>query len=166
MAGNVFIPFNHQPVTVSAGTSYTVPAGKYARVTVTLAASIRYSGPNFAPADGVYFLSISETGASESTSLDFWLDDGDVVAFTLVEPGPSTSIAGASSTGNYTRFLSDVCTAKVTINGTDAGYVVAAGSMVCSVSYTTNASPIGLGSLISRAQANLVANEYYKITGA
>lgn len=70
----VIIPFNHQPVSIDSGdTTYTCPAGKYARVTC----SVSVSAACFSTTTDA---SLAAAANSVATPF-FWLRAGDVLAF-------------------------------------------------------------------------------------
>lgn len=111
MSAPYIIPFNFQPVNTGASTSgYTVPAGKYARVTISLQTEISVSttaNPSGAPSTDSLF-----TTGQDSSIATFWLKTGDVVSMT------STSGSGSITIGSGSQVQRSSCYAAASINGT------------------------------------------------
>ena len=111
---SLFLPFSHRPTSVIANpTSYTCPAGKYARITGTLSTNATATGTALlgGAANGTIF--DTETNAG-NTSFEFWVDVGDVVTKQTDNiVGSQSSLSGATF---YTA--ADTGYARVLINGT------------------------------------------------
>jgi hypothetical protein len=116
MSAPFFIPFNNKPASVGSGTSYTVPAGKYARVTYNMAVNAR----------GVLTLGVPEivTNISSSDSLNgvIWLNPGDAITAIKTAATGTTSIIGTPA---YSTLLYSTSTATVRVNGTDIAQIFA-----------------------------------------
>ena len=139
MSAPYIIPFNFQPVaTVAAGSTYTVPSGKFARVvaTLTVSALVGASG--------------GSNGAQSQTNtgvFEYWLKAGDVITV--------TGVTGATSGGAVTGVASATVTAEVTINGTTSATVGA------SASYTGAG---GSWSISGARRFEVLASEYNQIS--
>lgn len=89
---SIFIPFNHQPASVSVKTgSYSIPAGYYARVVVSLRAEAygKVRGAT-ATTTAVY----TTTASADSNSKEFWVPTGTALNVT-------TGTLSISDTTNY-----------------------------------------------------------------
>jgi hypothetical protein len=116
MASPYIIPFNHQPVSSAAisGGSYTCPAGKYARVVLTLSASARGT------CNTLSVISNSTTSGLSSTQ-EFWLRAGQTIT-------TSTTIASGSATpssNTSSLLLSSDSIASATIGGVQVAKIMA-----------------------------------------
>jgi len=90
MGSPMIIPFNFQPVNTVVGTtaSYTVPAGKYAKVSITASASSRLApGSGSSSQYSINTLSAS----SNSDTKDIMLKSGDVLTSSLTNASGSHS---------------------------------------------------------------------------
>lgn len=109
MAGKYVIPFDNNPVNVATGYSgtYTVPSGKYARVTISINASVAFVGYSV----GTYGILTASTGGASSscgcvsTSFDVWLNAGDTVTASLQPSPPNTTIASTTSASDVHSYL-------------------------------------------------------------
>lgn len=94
---DLFIPFNHQPVSTSRGTgTFTCGSGKYARV------RIQVSGAAYgvAAVDAASAASYS-TSDSFCDSFDVWVNDGDTISFsTSVASATTGSVTSGTASGN------------------------------------------------------------------
>ncbi len=89
MSAIISIPFNHQPVNTGAGSgTYTVPAGKYARLTFNCVAEAYLTLSNSTGLN----LTNGNSAESNVSNGTVYLKSGDII---------STSTSGAS--GSYTR---------------------------------------------------------------
>jgi hypothetical protein len=111
MSAPYIIPFNFQPV--NSGTinnaSYTVPAGKYARVIATVQASARASRTMTAVPNSYIH---SGYGGTDSKTVELWLRAGEVVTTT-------TTVASgtASNTINTPASVVSASTAMLSVGG-------------------------------------------------
>lgn len=94
MANSFFVPFNNQPVNTGRGSdsnSYTVPSGKFARVTITLCARAYVNNmPDVG--GGVASIACGE----DSTTLVIYMDEAEVLDFT------ASNASGSNGNGNDT----------------------------------------------------------------
>ena len=110
------IPFNHQPESISVKTgSYTIPAGKFARVTVSLSVSARgrvtVSGGGTPSSDSTAF-----TSDSMSKTATFFVPSGSVLDI-------ASSAANSTASGVNTAVgvhTSAISTASFSIDSVDA----------------------------------------------
>ena len=112
MADNLQFPFNHAPVSLgfADNTSYTVPAGKYARVLFCYSASAyTYAGD---PGQ-----SISVTTDNQNGVFEIWLRDGDII--------DATTVVANANAGASDKQLSGFSRINITVNGTIAKRVYA-----------------------------------------
>jgi hypothetical protein len=113
MANAFFVPFNFQPVNTGAGnesSTYTVPAGKYARVTVTLCVSA-YAGSQSVINNSNDH--IDSNSNSNSTSFEIFMNEGEALTF-------SASPANANDNTGYRTFtLADESLISARIDGTE-----------------------------------------------
>jgi len=114
---SLFVPFDHRPVATipKSNAGYTVPAGKYARIsgTITVVASANGTSNN-----GTQFgVAIQSQGSSVPFS--FWLTEGDVVTI------GSDSASGSFSSTVQTSGFSD---ARILINSVIVARVYASAS--------------------------------------
>lgn len=122
MPAPFIVPFNNQPVNTGVTTaSYTVPAGKYSRVIVTvgLTASVSKS-PVASATTGAAAQAGSYTAnqGSFNDKLELWLKAGDVLSFTTsVASGAvsATSITTVAS-GVYFRATSSSTQTTISLN--------------------------------------------------
>jgi len=119
MANQLFIPMTFMPVnTGAASNSYTVPAGKYAQVTITLTTAVKVNQDDYvsAIADVASYTAVP---GSTTETVQIWLSSGDALT-------SSTSVASGTGTAAYngtiTRAVFDSTTAEsscsVLLNGT------------------------------------------------
>jgi len=121
MASNIYIPFNHRPANIDFknNASYTVPAGYYARVVATCTVSAYAAvSPSSAMTMGM---------TSNSCVIELWVDAGDIVSSSRVQPSSSGS-----------QIHADYAEATVTVNSNVIGKcrTYASGSANSSVSVT------------------------------
>lgn len=103
MSAPFIIPFNFQPVNTGASSStYTVPLGKYARITATLTTTAYPSSLDLVT--GQVYHSV---GNSNTTTFSIWLKSGDAV---------SVSNTAASRTSSVTDTITGISTALLKIN--------------------------------------------------
>ena len=122
MAAPIVVPFNNQPINTGVTTaSYTVPAGKYSRVIVSIGLSAQFSKT---PTSNETTGANSQTGSYMSTpasfndKLELWLKAGDVLAFTTTTASgtitvPSTTLAAS---GQLLRVAQSSTSASITLN--------------------------------------------------
>jgi len=98
MSAPFVIPFNFQPSSSSRGTtaSYTVPAGKYALVTITISHSF-YPSTGFVGAQPITTLAESCHGNGFQGSFDIWMKSGEVLSLSNTNTNGSASISGNTS---------------------------------------------------------------------
>jgi hypothetical protein len=97
MAAPFFVPFNFQPISIQRGSgTYTVPAGKYARVTINLSV---FCTPGILN-PGTFF-----NAGNQSENADIFLKSGDSLAF--------TQSLSASSVSPGTAILTNTLSASI-----------------------------------------------------
>lgn len=115
---SLLFPFNFRPSATVQGNggaaTYTVPAGKYAYITVSLTASISHAGAEGTLAGGTGSVESISVCNTDSKVFNFWLTTGDVVTFTLPADSAVTSAIGPTHTTSTVQ-------ASVSINGNIAG---------------------------------------------
>jgi len=116
MSAPFFIPFNFKPVAVGSGTSYTVPAAKYARVTYNMSVSARGTLTTGVPEI------VALQNGNDCLSGTIWLNAGDSVTSVLVNASGTTSIIGTPA---YSTLLYSTSVATVRVNGVDAAIIKA-----------------------------------------
>lgn len=131
MASIINIPFNFQPVNtgVVANGSYTVPAGKYARVMATLSVK-SYMGP-LVQVSG----SVDGGNGEDSVSIELWLKSGDIVSVSN-----SAGSATATASGNINQasnFANAISTANLLVNGVVVSSVTCASWVYLTPANTT-----------------------------
>lgn len=147
---NTFIPFDNNPISTSQGdlsSSYTVPAGKFARVTVSI--SLR--------AGIVPSVSVTGNGnqyCNDNVSFDFWLKSGDVLTKTN-----TFSSAGPVSITSATYFTSD-STSKIEIKSNSNTI----SSHAITASFNGTPSSNGNYSRVADGITTYYAQEYNNIT--
>lgn len=134
MSAPYIIPFNNQPVATGASSStYTVPANKYARVTITLSVTAYASGTNDSafgntPAEG--------PSLADSKTIVIWAKAADAISF-------STSAASASATAvtAQNRYATGTSSSSVRLNGATFSTI-----QVTAVGHTSNVnlSPVSV----------------------
>lgn len=94
MTSRVIIPFNFAPVSSSRGTtgSYTVPSGKYARITITVSHSF-YPSTGFVGVLGVTTSAESCHGDGFQGSFDIWMKSGEVLSLSNTNTNGSAAIS-------------------------------------------------------------------------
>lgn len=110
MANSFFVPFNNNPSGVDYGNTsrpYTCPAGKYARITATLYAETYGTAYN----GGAGGISQMFDSSSNTTSLSFWIDAGDIVSCSTV----AANSAGSPGLG-VALSVTDTSSATLQVN--------------------------------------------------
>lgn len=158
----LFIPFDNNPVNNDeTAASYTVPAGFYAIVSVTLSASA-YVYPTTSNV-GSLLSDTSEFTASntaDSVNLTLRLKSGEVL--TLLETVASGSSIG-SGTSVGTHYVSGTSIASVSINSVVVGKVIAPASGGIRDIIATANRDIGVA-LAGSAEVNWSVAEYNNIS--
>lgn len=140
MSAPYIIPFNNQPVTTGAGTAtYTVPSGKYARVTITLNTAIYFSASS---ATTVANFPPSGNTACDTVVISIWAKTGDAISFAANSPG-ATSSAGATAAVAY---LTSTSTMTALLNGTAFAKASATATFITSNSASSTVTSEGAGS--------------------
>lgn len=108
-----YIPFDHRPsnITNRDNASYTVPAGKYARVVFSYSCNAYYAN------GGDVGQSVGITNGNAVGEVDFWLDAGDVLS-----ASKSNAAAGPSGAGKSLHASSSI---TVSINSSVCKRIVA-----------------------------------------
>jgi hypothetical protein len=89
MSAPYIIPFNFQPVNTGISNStYTVPAGKYARVVVNLSASARIFNTSLVATGGE---AIAVSNNTQSLSVEVWARAGEAFSASTSAPAPAPS---------------------------------------------------------------------------
>jgi hypothetical protein len=117
MSTPYIIPFNFQPVNVVSASSgsYTVPSGKYAKVTVVLSSQMAFSSLS-GTATAVTNTNIfsSESG---HVVVDLYLKAGDVLSFSSSSgSGASVTTSGGNTSGSFVLSTSSSQSALVNSN--------------------------------------------------
>lgn len=95
MSAPFFVPFNFQPISIQRGSgTYTVPAGKYARVSVNLSV---FCTPGFVSP------TVMVNPGVKSENVDIFLKSGDSLTFTQTLSAASVN---PSTAGNLVNTLS------------------------------------------------------------
>lgn len=143
MGAPIVVPFNNQPISTQKGTgTYTCPAGKYARVTVSVSGRAYVS----ALAGGASMQDMAISSGQFSESFDIWVSPGDTVSGTLsgASGGPSSSAANtgcviASSATTVTVSHNATAIAQFRANVT-AGFSDNSGAVACSMTFAGESS--------------------------
>jgi hypothetical protein len=100
MSAPFFAPFNFQPASYQQGTTgtYTVPAGKYARVTINASMGHTLALTN-ASAGGVWTLKFLSTN-STNDSFDIWLYSGQTLALAAANSNGTLTVTASGSIVN------------------------------------------------------------------
>jgi len=150
---NTFIPFDNNPISTAQGdlsSSYTVPAGKFAKVTVSI--SLRAGIiPSVAMTSGTV---TGNQYCNDNVSFDFWLKSGDVLTKTN-----TFSSAGPVSITSATYFTSD-STSKIEIKSNSN--TISSHAITASFNGTPSAN--GNYSRVSDGITTYYAQEYNNIT--
>jgi len=149
MSADLFNPFNHQPISTQRGSgTYTCPAGKYARVVITLS-GYALGAPGVAATD----MSIAANSSSFSEAVDIWVKAGDVITFNIGVASATTGAVAAGST-------SGVSAAEAIYNGTIfAKFIVGA-----SAAHAVNGATTTTSSISGAVEVNWYAAEYNVLT--
>lgn len=92
MSAPIILPFNNQPVSTQKGTgTYTCPAGKYARVRVTIRARATARVSSLASASATTPATQETNVANES--FEVWVGPGDTIAATLSNASGTQAVA-------------------------------------------------------------------------
>jgi hypothetical protein len=139
MASKLIIPFDNKPVSVQqaagAGT-YTVPAGKYAKVTIQANGWARGYNTIYTAVGGAATtssLTCSNTSNSFNETMEVWLNPGETVVLALTDASANDSIGiTTASTTTITDFASckSETYAKITINSVDFYFKAEASSNI------------------------------------
>lgn len=148
---DLFIPFNHQPVSTSRGTgTFTCGAGKYARVRVQISGTAYAS--NIATNGSSTF---GGGGSSDSFNYSFeiWVKSGDTVAFSAASAASASTGAVAAGTVTDSTYI------EVHYNGN----VIAVGECAAFAYHNLSA---GTGSSSVSGNLNYIwyAEEYNELT--
>ena len=152
MSAPFIIPFNNQPVATvpKSGAGYTVPAGKYARVSGAISVTVM---PSQAAAATVSNGAMGANSGNQVLSFSFWLKAGDVITLNQVEATNS----GTISVGTAVT-VSGVSTASILVNSVDVARVHATGS----ISYSGNIA--SSYAFTGTTTVNYLCEEYYIIS--
>ena len=144
MSAPYIIPFNHQPILTGASSStYTVPSGKYARVTATLTCAAWVSARSAVNGSTGY----SEGASSQSTTITIWLKAADAI---------TVSNTNASGTSASSSLVTSVSTASILVNAATVS------SISTPVSATATAG--NTVTLSGSASVNYIYEEYNVIS--
>jgi len=150
MSADLFNPFNHQPISTQRGSgTYTCPAGKYARIVITLA-GYALGIPGTYTAQPIH---IAATSSSFNETVDVWVKAGDVITFSLVTASGST---GAVAEGS----MSGASTASALYNGTVFAKFMAGAVATHAVQTSGTATSV----LNGGSEVNWYAAEYNVLT--
>lgn len=122
---DAFIPFNHQPVSVGRSTgTYTVPSGKYARVTVSAYVSARTSANS--SGSGFTISSYNTHGDTHNEVFHYWLSAGDSITFSGSSASGNATAAIPGGAGlAYTSTAHADTTLSVDVNGNSSASLLA-----------------------------------------
>lgn len=138
MPAKYFVPFNHMPVNSGqSNTTYTVPIGYYARVSVSVIVNAFALATNTAiTASGFSYAANSDTS---NQSFEFWIEPGMEIAFSTSHASGTASVTSGGS-GNYLDASSGSSSVFVTIDGDIVGTVTATASASFAGTYASPAT--------------------------
>lgn len=149
MSAPFFVPFNFQPTSIQRGSgTYTVPAGKYARVTISV------TGEAYGIISAPYPSENVVSNGSFCESVDIFLKSGDVL---------TVSQSNASATGSTapTSSATAITTVNLSINSTIFAVFTCRGYAYS----VTSGSPNNATSSVSGSSSvNWIAQEFNEIT--
>jgi len=150
----LFVPFINKPdvtgqIPVGLTTAYTVPAGRYARVTVNLSCSSAFSASGNINTSGN---NVNPTISSNASSFTIWLKAGDVITVSNSSPTSQQTIPA-----NATASVSVSATATATYNINGNSYSISA-----SGSATGYASSTGFGSSFFTISTTAMSMAHYE----
>lgn len=155
MGAPIVVPFNNQPVSTQKGTgTYTCPAEKYARVTVTV--SGRAAVASITGANAMVDTVISSGQFNET--MDIWVGPGDTVSGSL-----SNASGGPSGNASFSGAVAGSSTTTATVNHNGA----AIGQFRCDVSaaYNDNSGSVATAINFTGASSfHFFAQEYNVIS--
>jgi hypothetical protein len=133
----LFVPFINKPdvtgqIPVGITTAYTVPAGKYARVTVNLSCSSIFS----LSGNPAALTQINPSVSSNSLSFSIWLKAGDVITVSNSAPSSSQTISA-----NLSATVSVATTATATYNINGNAYSISASGSAMGQGGSTGSGP-------------------------
>jgi len=150
MSADLFNPFNHQPISTQRGSgTYTCPAGKYARVVITLA-GYALGIPGTATVNPIH---IAATSSSFNETVDIWVKAGDVITFSLVAAGSSTGAVAAGS-------VNGTSTASALYNGTSFAKFIAGAA----ATHAVQSAGTSTSDVTGASEVNWYAAEYNVLT--
>lgn len=150
MANAFFVPHNNQPVNTGRGDhgdTYTVPSGKFARVTITMMVTAYVNLQTEQSTNG-----IGSTADSSTETIVIYMDESEVLSFTT-----SSASASVNSSGNYS--ISDTGTVYARIGGSNIAGCIAAASACGNTGGNANNS-----SITGTSEAYFRYEEYNKIS--
>jgi hypothetical protein len=162
-----FIPFNHQPSLVNRTTgTYTVPAGKYARVTAnySISAQAIINGNTGFRVDAY---STAANGDVQNGSPFFLLKAGDAISFTSSgASGTATCPAGSGTNTGQAHSTSSDTTLTISINSSTAAIFRARAYASISIYRQEGGSltAIGYATFSSSVSCTFVYEEYNVIS--
>lgn len=150
---DVFIPFNNEPVSTQIGnwtSTYTCPAGKYARVRVQCS-GYAVGLPGFTSSATGGDISFC-TSDSFAMSFDLWLKAAETVSGSITAASAST---GATARGA----VSSTSSVAVSKNGSTVANLFCAATAGHSIAVSTSTSTVS-----GSASFYWVAEEFYSLT--
>lgn len=172
MSAPYIIPFNHQPVATGIQeNSYTVPSGKYARVTIPICLVAYCVGDNLNAGPGTANLtSISTFSDSKNERFEIWLKAGDqITTETILASGNATysfSWTGATS-GNRTDNSVGTTYSNIRINSVLLAQYLAVAQASVSITFNEASSGSASGTYASfsgSGTAKIFYEEYNQIS--
>jgi hypothetical protein len=150
MPAPFIIPFNNQPVNTGVtAASYTVPAGKYARVIVSIGLTATFSNGGSLTNIGSTTSGSTNYGVNTghfNDKIELWLKAGDVLAFTTsLASGTISTVAGATIGGQFeARSASSQTSSTITLNASALATFYATASV-----YHHQTFPAAAGTLVA-----------------
>jgi hypothetical protein len=116
MSAPFFAPFNFQPASYQQGTTgtYTVPAGKYARVTISTSLGHTLSLTN-AGTGGVWTLRFLSTN-STNESFDIWLYSGQTLVLAAANSNGALTVTGTGIVNDADGEINSTAGVSVTVD--------------------------------------------------
>lgn len=167
MSTTIFIPFNGDPSTTGQVTSYTVPSGKYAKVTVHLQASAITKPTYNVTAGSITTWAHRALECGNQSLSDVYtiiLAEGDVLTGTT--SAASATHSASPATGNYVHFDTgfQTSTTTITINGNTVAQLVAKSFLYMNVDVSAAGATLDYATTTGTSFFKISYDEYNKIT--
>lgn len=137
----IFIPFNFQPfATGRASASYTVPAGYYSRILITVYATASASASTVsATTNSALINSYGVISDSKNETFELWLKDGDAITSSSSNASGSATLT-YTTTDQYIDSQSSTTTVTLSIGGSSFATIAATASAYVAITSTTSGS--------------------------